>query len=104
MAMLTGVELLPLGLFSLGDLQACIEGGRNVHLVVPGAMEPALARSRLASHPALASLVFVQRAVRDRTCRRSTGPTSRHRRCRCDQRGRAFRSAGAEQRPEHLLG
>ncbi len=61
MAMLTGVELLSLGLFSLGDLQACIEGGRNVHLVLPGAMEPALAHSRLSSHPALASLVFVQR-------------------------------------------
>lgn len=61
MALLTGVELLPLGLFSLGDLQACMEGGRNVHLVLPGAMEPALAHSRLASHPALASLVFVQR-------------------------------------------
>jgi hypothetical protein len=60
--MLTGVELLPLGLFSLGDLQACIAGGRNVHLVLPGAMEPALARSRLAADPALASLVFVHRA------------------------------------------
>lgn len=61
MALLTGVELLPLGLFSLGDLQACMEGGRSVHLVLPGAMEPALAHSRLAGHPALASLVFVQR-------------------------------------------
>ncbi len=61
MAMLTGVELLPLGLFSLGDLQACIEGGRHVHLVLPGEMEPALAHSRLASHTALASVVFVQR-------------------------------------------
>jgi hypothetical protein len=66
MAMLTGVELLPLGLFSLGDLQACIEGGRNVHLVLPGTMEPALAHSRLASHPALASLVFVQRPATNR--------------------------------------
>ncbi|MFJ5369905.1 AMP-binding protein [Bosea sp. CER48] len=62
MAMLTGVELLPLGLFHLGDLQACIEGGRSVHLVLPGSMEPALAHSRLAGHPALASLVFVHRA------------------------------------------
>jgi len=61
MAMLTGVELLPLGLFNLGDLQACVEGGRSVHLVLPGEMEPALAHSRLAGHPALASLVFVQR-------------------------------------------
>lgn len=62
MAMLTGVELLPLGPFNLGDLQACVEGGRSVHLVLPGSMEPALAHSRLAGHPALASLVFVQRA------------------------------------------
>lgn len=62
MAMLTGVELLPLGLFSLGDLQACLAGGRNVHLILPGAMEPALARSRLAGDAALASLVFVHRA------------------------------------------
>jgi hypothetical protein len=61
MALLTGVELLSLGLFSLGDLQACIEGGRNVHLVLPGAMEPALAHSRLAAHPALSSLVLVHR-------------------------------------------
>ena len=61
-AMLSGLELLPLGLFNLGDLQACIEGGRSVHLVLPGAMEPALAHSRLAGHPALASLVFVHRA------------------------------------------
>ncbi|MGX5733573.1 AMP-binding protein [Bosea thiooxidans] len=61
MAMLTGVELLSLGLFNLGDLQACMEGGRNVHLVLPGTMEPALAHSRLAGHPALASVVFVQR-------------------------------------------
>lgn len=61
MAMLTGVELLPLGLFNLGDLQACVAGGRNVHLVLPGAMEPAVARSRLAEDAALASLVFVQR-------------------------------------------
>lgn len=66
MALLTGVELLPLGLFDLGDLQACIAGGRNVHLVLPGAMEPALARSRLAADPALASLVFVQRAGDER--------------------------------------
>lgn len=61
MAILTGVELLPMGLFSLGDLHACLEGGRTAHLIVPGAMEPALARSKLASHKALASLVFVQR-------------------------------------------
>lgn len=67
MAMLTGVELLPLGLFSLGDLQACTEGGRNLHLVLPGKMEPALAHSRLASHPALASLVFVHRPAGNRT-------------------------------------
>lgn len=67
MAMLTGVELLPLGLFSLGDLQACTEGGRNLHLVLPGTMEPALAHSRLASHPALASLVFVHRPAGSRT-------------------------------------
>ena len=67
MAMLTGVELLPLGLFSLGDLQACTEGGRNLHLVLPGTMEPALAHSRLASHPALASLVFVHRPAGNRT-------------------------------------
>ncbi|PTM42931.1 AMP-binding protein [Bosea sp. 124] len=67
MALLTGVELLPLGLFNLGDLQACIEGGRNVHLVLPGAMEPALAHSRLAGHPALASLVFVHRPAGNRT-------------------------------------
>jgi hypothetical protein len=61
MALLTGVELLPLGLFSLGDLQACVAGGRNVHLVLPGAMEPALARSRLAADPSLASVVLVHR-------------------------------------------
>lgn len=61
-ALLTGVELLPLGLFALDDLRACLEGGRMVHLVVPGAMEPALARSKLGSHKALASLVFVSRA------------------------------------------
>jgi len=66
-AMLSGLELLPLGLFHLGDLQACIEGGRNVHLVLPGAMEPALAHSRLAGHPALASLVFVHRATEARS-------------------------------------
>jgi hypothetical protein len=61
MAMLAGIELLPLGLFNLGDLQACIEGGRHVHLVLPGEMEPALAHSRLAAHEALASVVFVRR-------------------------------------------
>jgi hypothetical protein len=66
MAMLTGVELLPLGLFNLGDLQACIAGGRSIHLVLPGAVEPALARSRLAGDAALASLVFVQRAGDER--------------------------------------
>lgn len=60
-ALLTGIELLPLGLFALGDLHACFEAGRPVHLVLPGAMEPALAQSRLAAHPALASVVFVQR-------------------------------------------
>jgi hypothetical protein len=64
MAMLAGIELLPLGLFSLPDLQACIEGGRSVHLVLPGTAEPALAHSRLCAHPALASLVFVQRGER----------------------------------------
>jgi hypothetical protein len=67
MALLTGVELLPLGPFSLGDLQACIEGGRSVHLVLPGSMEPALAHSRLAGHPGLASLVLVQRAGGERS-------------------------------------
>jgi hypothetical protein len=66
MAMLTGVELLPLGLFSLGDLQACIAGGRSVHIVLPGAMEPALARSRLVSDPAIASLVLVHRPQESR--------------------------------------
>lgn len=67
MAMLSGIELLTLGLFNLGDLQACIEGGRHVHLVLPGTMEPALAHSRLAEHPALASLVFVHRATEARS-------------------------------------
>ncbi|MBN9452919.1 MAG: hypothetical protein J0I42_13305 [Bosea sp.] len=67
MAMLSGIELLTLGLFNLGDLQACIEGGRHVHLVLPGNMEPALAHSRLAEHPALASLVFVHRATEARS-------------------------------------
>jgi hypothetical protein len=67
MAILTGVELLPMGLFNLGDLHACLEGGRKAHLVVPGAMEPALARSKLASHKALASLVFVQRPGESRS-------------------------------------
>ena len=67
MAMLSGIELLTLGLFNLGDLQACVEGGRHVHLVLPGAMEPALAHSRLAAHPALASLVFVHRATEVRS-------------------------------------
>jgi len=66
MAMLTGVELLPMGLFSLGDLQACLAGGRKVHLVLPGTMEPALAHSRLAAHPALSSLVFVHRPAEHR--------------------------------------
>jgi hypothetical protein len=60
-ALLTGVELLPLGLFVLDDLRACMEGGRMVHLVVPAAMEPALARSKLGSHASLASLVVVGR-------------------------------------------
>lgn len=62
MAMLAGIELLPLGLFHLGDLQACIEGGRHVHLILPGEMEPALAHSRLAGHQALASVIFVRRS------------------------------------------
>lgn len=66
MAMLTGIELLPLGLFSLGELQACVAGGRPVHLVLPGTMEPALARSRLASHASISSLVFVQRKGEER--------------------------------------
>jgi hypothetical protein len=66
MALLTGVELLSLGLFSLGDLQACMAGGRNIHLVIPGAMEPALAHSRLAGDPALASLVLVHRPGAER--------------------------------------
>jgi len=61
-ALLTGVELLPLGLFMLDDLRACLEGGRMVHLVVPAAMEPALARSRLGHHKALTSLVVTHRA------------------------------------------
>ncbi len=67
MALLTGVELLSLGLFSLGDLQACLAGGRNIHLVIPGAMEPALAHSRLAGDPALASLVLVHRPETSRS-------------------------------------
>ena len=67
MALLTGVEFLPLGLFSLGDLQACMEGGRHVHLVLPGTMEPAIAQSKLAAHKALASLVFVHRPSETRT-------------------------------------
>ncbi len=67
MSILTGVELLPLGLFDLGDLHACLDGGRKAHLVVPGAMEPALARSKLASHPDLASLVLVQRTGESRS-------------------------------------
>ena len=64
-ALLTGVELLPLGLFVLDDLRACLEGGRMVHLVVPAAMEPALARSRLGGHKALSSLVVMRRAGED---------------------------------------
>lgn len=61
-SLLTGVELLPLGLFVLDDLRACLEGGRMVHLVMPATMEPALARSRLGGHASLSSLVFVRRA------------------------------------------
>ena len=61
MALLTGVELLPLGLFDLGDLRACIASGRATHLVIPGAFEPALATSRLAWNPTLESLIVVHR-------------------------------------------
>ncbi|MEN5081528.1 AMP-binding protein [Bosea sp. TWI1241] len=67
MALLTGVELLPLGLFMLEDLRACLEGGRTVHLVIPAAMEPALARSKLGGHKALGGLVVVSRAGEDRS-------------------------------------
>lgn len=61
MALLTGIELLPLGLFDLGELRACIASGRPAHLVIPGAMEPALAGSRLGWDEALASLIVVHR-------------------------------------------
>lgn len=64
-ALLTGVELLPLGLFVLDDLRACLEGGRMVHLVIPAAMEAALARSKLGSHQALSSLVVTRRDGED---------------------------------------
>jgi AMP-binding enzyme len=61
-AMLSGAELMPLGLFSLYGLESSLSDGRKVHLVAPASTATALLKAGLAHHTSVASLVLVHLA------------------------------------------
>lgn len=74
-AALAGLEVAPLGLFSLQKLWASLSDGVPVHLVAPAALEAALEASGLARHKAIASLVYVHAQEPPRSDRPATlGP------------------------------
>jgi mycobactin salicyl-AMP ligase len=58
-ALLAGMEVTPLGLFSLARLWASLSDGAQLHIVAPGALEEAFVQTGLAEHRSVASLVFV---------------------------------------------
>jgi hypothetical protein len=70
---LAGIEIAPIGLFSLAALQASLSDGTPVHLVLPATLESALLNSDLARHKALASLVLVHRGAAP-AAERTPGP------------------------------
>jgi hypothetical protein len=57
--LLAGLEITPLGLFSLARLWACLSNSITTHLVVPASLEEALIQTGATNHKALTSLVFV---------------------------------------------
>lgn len=63
LSLLTGAELLPLGLFSLSALWAGLADGKPVCLVAPEALEGALLEAGVLAHQAVASVVFLHRSL-----------------------------------------
>ena len=74
--LMAGLEVTPLGLFSLARLWACLSGSIATHLVVPAALEEALVQTGVTSHKALASLILVHAEGFDETAVAAKGPSA----------------------------
>lgn len=67
LSLLTGAELLPLGLFSLSALWAGLSDGKPVCIVAPEALEPALTEAGIIGHQSVASVIYLHRALPGRS-------------------------------------
>ena len=61
LALLSGAEFLPLGLFSLSALWAGLADGVNTCLVAPSSTEDALRKAGIVGHDSVASLMLIHR-------------------------------------------
>lgn len=61
LALLTGAEYLPLGLFSQSALFDALRGGRATTLVAPASIEPALRKAGILGHPDITLVAFLHR-------------------------------------------
>jgi hypothetical protein len=61
LAMLTGCEYMPLGVFSLSALWASLSDGRPVCLIAPASVENALRRAGVLDHEGLAAAIILGR-------------------------------------------
>ncbi|MCU0885141.1 MAG: AMP-binding protein [Beijerinckiaceae bacterium] len=74
LALLSGAEYLPLGLFSLSALWAGLSDGRGTTLVAPAGIEDALRAAGIAGHETVRNLLLVHHAAPGRLPRRDAGP------------------------------
>lgn len=73
LSLLTGAELLPLGVFSLSALWAGLSDGKPVCLVAPEALETALTEAGVAGHQSVSSVVYLHRSLPGRSLRSKAG-------------------------------
>jgi len=73
LALLSGAEYLPLGLFSLSALWAGLSDGRATTLVAPAGIEGALRAAGIVGHETVRNLLLVHRSVPGRISGRDNG-------------------------------
>jgi hypothetical protein len=74
LALLTGAEYLPLGLFSLSALWAGLSDGRPTCLVAPAGVEVALRAAGIVGHETISALMLIHRAAPGDASQREAGP------------------------------
>ncbi|MCO4054583.1 MAG: AMP-binding protein [Bosea sp.] len=73
LALLTGAEYMPLGLFSLSALWAGLSDGRPTCLIAPGGVEAALRSAGIVGHKSISAIVMIHRAPQGDAPERDAG-------------------------------